>query len=130
MEITGKVFKVMPVESGEGKKGPWKKQQIVLELENGKYTKKVALEIWNELIDNNNFQESDTVSLEYDIESREYQGKWYTGAKAWRVNKVTENPNKPVSQSEYEAKVNEKVVSSNGLTQEPLIGEIDDDLPF
>lgn len=130
MEITGKVFKVTPVESGEGKKGAWKKQQIVLELENGKYTKKVALEIWNELIDNNTFQEGDTVSLEYDIESREYQGKWYTGAKAWRVNKVTENQNKPVSQAEYEAKVNEKVADPNGLTQEPLPGEEESDLPF
>ena len=42
MELSGKVFKAMPVESGEGKNGVWKKQQIIIEIDNGKYPKKVA----------------------------------------------------------------------------------------
>lgn len=43
MTVTGKIFKVGTIETGEGKNGEWQKQQVVLECENGKYTKKVAL---------------------------------------------------------------------------------------
>lgn len=86
MEISGKIFKVMPLESGEGKNGTWKKQLLVIEIENGKYSKKVATTLWNDLTDNT-FQEGAEISIEFDVESREYNGKWYTDVKAWKINK-------------------------------------------
>lgn len=85
MTVTGKIFKVGTIETGEGKNGEWQKQQVVLECENGKYTKKVALSFWNDLT-KYDFKEDKEISVEVDIESREYNGKWYTDVKAWKIN--------------------------------------------
>lgn len=125
MEISGKILKVMPLESGEGKNGTWKKQLLVIEIENGKYSKKVATTLWNDLTDNT-FQEGAEISIEFDVESREYNGKWYTDVKAWKINK---NSSVQVAKQEvkedtssYQANVESASVSS--------ANEIDDDLPF
>ncbi|HNY56058.1 MAG TPA: DUF3127 domain-containing protein [Chitinophagales bacterium] len=88
MELSGKVFKAMPVESGEGKNGVWKKQQIIIEIDNGKYPKKVAVVFWGDLVNSDAFAEGRDISVEFDVESREYNGKWYTDVKAWRINKT------------------------------------------
>ena len=100
MELSGKVFKVMPVESGEGKNGVWKKQQVVLEKEDAKYPKKIAITFFGDLVNSSLFVEGKDLSVEFDVESREYQGKWYTDVKAWRINtkggetKATESSDK------------------------------------
>lgn len=125
MELSGKVFKAMPVESGEGKNGVWKKQQIIIEIDNGKYPKKVAVVFWGDLVSSDAFVEGKDISVEFDIESREYNGKWYTDVKAWRINRTENNSN--VS----------KTVTSSGPAVAPAYTEadvpanqIDDDLPF
>lgn len=127
MEISGKIFKVMPLESGEGKNGTWKKQLLVIEIENGKYSKKVATTLWNDLTDNT-FQEGAEISIEFDVESREYNGKWYTDVKAWKINK---NSSVQVAKQEvkedtssYQANVKSASVSSANED------EIFDDVPF
>lgn len=83
--LNGKIFKVLPLESGEGKNGTWKKQPIVLEIDNGKYQKKVAVTLWGDLA-NGNFEVGKEISVEYDVESREHNEKWYTEVKAWKIN--------------------------------------------
>ena len=85
MELSGKIFKVMPLETGEGKNGVWKKQQIIIETTSDKYPKKVAVQLWGDLTEKG-FQEGAEISVEFDVESREYNGKWYTDAKAWKIN--------------------------------------------
>lgn len=85
MELIGKVFKIGDIQRGEGKNGEWQKQDVVLECENGKYSKKVSLSFWNDLT-KYDFQEGKEISVEFDVESREYNGKWYTDVKAWKIN--------------------------------------------
>jgi hypothetical protein len=87
MEISGKIFKVLPKETGEGKNGTWTKQSIVIETPHERYPKKVCVALWGDLVTNNTFTEGVDISLEFDIESREFNGKWYTDVKAWRINK-------------------------------------------
>jgi hypothetical protein len=65
MELSGKVFKAMPVESGEGKNGVWKKQQIIIEIDNGKYPKKVAVVFWGDLVSSDAFVEGKDISVEF-----------------------------------------------------------------
>lgn len=86
MELSGKVLKILPEQSGQGKKGTWRKQEYILETQ-GQYPKKVALTVWGERIDQFNLQEGDLVNAKIDIESREYNGRWYTDVKAWQVDK-------------------------------------------
>jgi hypothetical protein len=54
----------------------------------GQYPKDVAIELNKvELIEKFASRKLNTeVSVEINIESREYNGKWYTNIKAWRLN--------------------------------------------
>jgi hypothetical protein len=85
--LSGKIFKVLPLESGEGKNGTWKKQNVIMEID-GKYPKKVVVTLWGDLL-NGNFDEGAELSVEYDLESREFNSKWFTDVKAWKINSNT-----------------------------------------
>ncbi|MFN8283106.1 MAG: DUF3127 domain-containing protein [Chitinophagales bacterium] len=128
MELSGKVFKVNPVESGEGKNGTWKKQQVVIEIDNGKYPKKVAMTFWGDLTNSSSFVEGNTISVEFDIESREYNDRWYTDVKAWRINTNNQN-NTSNNNSAYNNNNNQQSAPAPKLEDVPAT-QIDDDLPF
>lgn len=85
MEIEGKLFQIMPLQSGEGRNGIWKKQEFVIETV-GQYPKKVCFSIWGDKADAFTFAKGDQLKINFDVESREYNGRWYTDAKAWRVD--------------------------------------------
>lgn len=86
MEIVGKIIQVLPVQEGIGKNGnPWKVQGYVLETQE-QYPRKVQFEIFGEdRIKNNPCQVDDIVTVSFDIESREFNGRWYTSIRAWKV---------------------------------------------
>lgn len=89
MEIQGKIIHVLPLQSGVGKASgkEWKKQEFVLETLDGQYARKVCFTMWGDLIDRTGLQVGEDVTVQIDIESREYQGRWYTDVKAWRVDR-------------------------------------------
>lgn len=85
MELTGKVISVMPLQTGEGKNGQWKKQEFVVESE-GQFPKKVCFSLWGDKVDGlQNATPGTPIKVSFDVESREYNGKWYTDAKAWKI---------------------------------------------
>ena len=86
MEIVGKVIQVLPMQEGVGRNGnPWKLQGYVLEtLEN--YPRKVHFEVFGEeRIKQNPCAIDQVVTVSFDIESREFNGRWYTSIRAWRI---------------------------------------------
>lgn len=86
LEITGKVSQILPLESGEGKNGTWKKQYFVIEYMDGQYPKKVCIQLWGDKTDIlKSLQPGTDVKVAFNVESREYNGRWYTDVKAWRV---------------------------------------------
>ncbi len=87
MEITGKIVEVLPEESGQSSKGGWRKQQYILETQ-GEYPKKVCFMAWGDKIDDFQIKQNDEVEVSIDIESREFNGRWYTDVKAWKVVKT------------------------------------------
>jgi len=88
MEITGRIIGVLPLQTGQGKNGVWKKQEFILETP-GQYPKKVCLSLWGEKVDEYRVAEGETVTASINLESREYNGRWYTEARAWKLNKQT-----------------------------------------
>ena len=84
MQIDAKVIEVLPLQTGEGKNGPWKKQDVVV-MTKGPYPKKICIGFWNDKIVNSILQTGYDVRIYFDIESRDYNGKWYTEAKGWKV---------------------------------------------
>lgn len=84
MDISGKIIQFLPAQTGNGKNGTWKKQEFVLET-GDTYPKKVCIAVWGDKIDIASFKTGETVNVSFDVESREYNGKWYTDVKAWKV---------------------------------------------
>ena len=86
MDITGKLVLQLEEQGGEGKNGPWKKRNFVLETSADKYPKKVCITAWSDQADQiMKIGIGSTVKVSFDLESREYNGKWYTDAKAWKI---------------------------------------------
>jgi hypothetical protein len=84
MQLTGKIVQLLPLQSGTGKNGVWKKQDFILEVP-GNYPKKVCLSVWGDKIDESKIREGNQLTVDFDIESREYNGRWYTDLKAWKL---------------------------------------------
>lgn len=88
MEIKGRVIQVLDTVTGMGKNGEWKKTGFVIET-SGEYTKKVCLSLFNkDLL----ARVGQTVEVSFEPESREYNGRWYTECKAWKVQVLEDTP--------------------------------------
>lgn len=85
MDIKGKVVSVAPVDSGQGKNGVWHKQSFVIET-GGDYPKKICFTLWGEeKINKYDLVIGLVLTVYFELESREYNGRWYTEAKAWKI---------------------------------------------
>ena len=93
MQLTAKLTQLLPIQTGTGKNGEWKKQDIIVETD-GQYPKKVCISIWGDKINEGQLQIGNFLQIDFDIESREYNNKWYTDIKAWKIevaNTSTQN---------------------------------------
>ncbi len=87
MEIKGKIILALPEQSGVSKSGnSWKKREYVLETMET-YPKKVHFDLFGERADQYPLNVGEVINLSFDIESREYNGRWYTGIRGWKVDK-------------------------------------------
>ncbi|MEM8983844.1 MAG: DUF3127 domain-containing protein [Pseudomonadota bacterium] len=84
MELSGKITTVLPEKNGTSARGPWRKQEYVIEIP-GDYPKQVCFMVWGDKIDQFGITEGQELTVHIDLESREYNGRWYTDVKAWRV---------------------------------------------
>ena len=89
LKVTGRVVDILEEQSGEGRNGPWRKQEFILETE-GDYPSKICLVQWGDDIEKFSVSEGEMLSAHIDIRSREYNGRWYTDVKAWRVEREPE----------------------------------------
>lgn len=86
MEVRGKIILVQPLQTGEGKNGAWKKQDYVVEYDQqSQYPRKMMFNLWGDKIDQFNIQEGQAVKVSFDIDCREYNGRWYNDIRAWKV---------------------------------------------
>jgi hypothetical protein len=120
MEITGKIISILPEVAGTGKNGNWRKREYILETQS-QYPKKVCFAVWGDRIDQFGIKQGDTVNVSVEIESREYNGRWYTEVKGWKINKSGTGASEEYNQER----------GSDFLTPPPPVeGDAVDDLPF
>lgn len=86
LKVTGRVVEVLAEQSGESKNGTWRKRDFVIETQDN-YPKKICMVQWGDEIDNSAVAVGDQITASIDIASREYNGRWYTDIKAWKVEK-------------------------------------------
>ena len=91
------MIQILPQVTGEGKNGPWKKQEFIIET-GDTYPKKVCLAIWGDKIDISKVAPGTTVTLQFDAESREYNGRWYTDLRVYGLKAGAEKPRPAESQ--------------------------------
>ncbi|MCC8113237.1 MAG: DUF3127 domain-containing protein [Bacteroidales bacterium] len=85
MEIIGKIIVALPEMTGTSKAGnPWKKREYVLETQET-YPKKVHFDFFGDRADQYPLQVGQEIKLSFDIESREYMGRWYTSIRGWKA---------------------------------------------
>jgi hypothetical protein len=86
LEIIGKVYQILPQQSGVGKNGAWSKRELIMETFE-QFPRKVCISVWGDKSDNldNQHPIGSIVKVAINVESREYNGKWYTDVRAWKI---------------------------------------------
>lgn len=88
MDITGKIIAVLPTKSGTSARGTqWSSQTAVIETHE-QYPKRVAFDVLGDKITEFNLQVGEEVTVSFDINAREYNGKWWNSVNAWHVTRV------------------------------------------
>ena len=94
MEISGTIKKILPLQSGTSKAGnEWKKRNVVI-TQFGEYGKDVCITAFGgaALESISRFIVGDTVDVKVNVESREFNGKYYTNLTGhWWANKNSHN---------------------------------------
>ena len=90
MEIEGTLIQKLAVQSGKSARGDWAKQDFVIEYQEGNFPTKACFNVWgaDKVKELEQFQIGDKIKLSFNVSSREYNGKWYTDLKAWRISKA------------------------------------------
>ncbi|MCD8072702.1 MAG: DUF3127 domain-containing protein [Alistipes sp.] len=88
MEIEATVVKLLPVVKGTSARGEWTKQEVILE-QPGEFGRKLCVSFWGDkALDAATLKEGETVTVSLNLESREFNGRWYTEARVWKMTKA------------------------------------------
>ena len=86
MEFEGVVYKIMPVTRGTSARGEWQRQDVVFDYnDGGQFSRKICVTFFNKESDVAKLREGETFLVSVNIESREYNGRWYTDIRAWKA---------------------------------------------
>ena len=104
-EISGQIIAVLPTRSGTSAKGTaWSSQTAVITTIE-QYPKKVAFDVMGEKITQFNLRVGEYVTVSYDIDAHEYQGRWFNAVRAWnvvRANQPQQATQQPLQQQAYQ----------------------------
>ena len=137
MEIVGKVIQVLPLQQGTSSRtgNPWTIKTFIIETQEN-YPRKVAIEIFgDQRIADNPAEVDQIVTVSFDLESREFNGRWYTSVRAWKVLQGVQTqvvaPVQPVSPASPAAPMDEAPAAPVTSTFDAVAAQGDDtDLPF
>ena len=87
LELEGRIVRKLGVQTGTSARGAWSKQEFVFEYQEGNFPTQVCMNVWGEdkVRDLDKYQVGDKVKIAFNLSSREYNGRWYTDVRAWRI---------------------------------------------
>jgi hypothetical protein len=133
LEFEGNLIKVLPEVTGQGKNGAWVKQDFVLETED-QYPKKACFTAWGDKsADLKTFSLGEKLRIQFSVESREYNERWYTDLRAIRIDAAggggTSSPTaQPANQGAAQKPAAPRPAPP--VADLPSFSEADQDLPF
>ena len=87
MEMTGVVIAILPERSGTSQRGEWKSQSFVIETQE-QYPKHLCFEVFGaDRIAQFNIKGGETITVQFDIDARQYQDRWFNSIKAWNITR-------------------------------------------
>ena len=97
LEIEGTLAQKLPVQSGSSARGPWAKQEFILEFPDGNFTAKACFTAWGQekVQDLDKYQVGDKVKVSFNLKSREYNGRWYNDLQIWKIAPAGAQPAAP-----------------------------------
>lgn len=131
MDINGKIEQVFDLVTGTSTNGEWKKREFLISTLD-QYPKKVYFSLWGDKVAAiEGLKAGEEVKVYFDAQSREYNGRWYTDLRAWRIDKAGAGSNPSAPQYNSPGVV-ENVQRNNSF--DPMTGNGNDagfdDLPF
>ena len=87
MDITGKIIAILPARSGVSSRtgNQWMTQEYVIEVP-GNFPRKMVFNIFGEeRIKQFNIQAGEEITVQFDIDAREYQGRWFNDIRAYNI---------------------------------------------
>jgi hypothetical protein len=138
LDVTGKIVQLLDLQSGTSARGDWKKQDIILETEE-QYSRKICITLWGDRINDIAGLQvgKDLITVSVTVESREFNGRWYTDVKAWKIQRAGQGVQPQVAPT-----VNSQTTSQFQSDEYANIGKdpfgdppskedkLEDDLPF
>ncbi len=87
MELEGRIARKLNVQTGTSARGAWAKQEFIFEYQEGNFPAQVCMNVWGDekVKDLEKYQVGDKVKVSFNLSSREYNGRWYTDVRAWRI---------------------------------------------
>ena len=123
MELSGKVIAVLEPRGGVSKTGnAWKVQEYVIETHD-QYPRKMCFDVFGEdKINQFNIQIGEELTVHFDIDAREWQGRWFNSIRAWKVDRVQAGSDMPPADAPFPP--------MNAAPVDFSAGDEKDDLPF
>ena len=136
LEIEGTLAQKLPVQSGNSARGPWAKQEFILEFPDGNFTAKACFTAWGQekVQDLGKYQVGDKVKVSFNLKSREYNGRWYNDLQIWKIAPAGAQPAAPAQPAQQARPVAQAPAYPQApaptLEDMPADSEGAEDLPF
>ena len=122
LELEGRIVRKLGVQTGTSARGAWSKQEFIFEYQEGNYPTQVCMNVWGEdkVKELDKYQVNDRVKISFNLSSREFNGRWYTDVRAWRIEPAgaVQAPNQydyTHSAGSYSAPAGADISSADGI---------------
>ena len=94
LELEGRIARKMNVQNGTTARGAWSKQEFIFEYQEGNFPSQVCMHVWGDdkVRELDKYQVGDKVKVSFNLGSREYNGRWYTDVRVWRMEPANGQP--------------------------------------
>lgn len=143
LELEGRIARKFSVQTGNSARGAWSKQEFIFEYQEGNFPSQICMNVWGDdkVRELEKYQVGDKVKISFNLSSREYNGRWYTDVRAWRIEPAGAQPQQsqatahyPQAAAQYPQAASAQYPAQMPSAPAPSIDDLpadgDEDLPF
>lgn len=98
MDLFGKIIEALPARKGTSSKGEWQCNTYVIETQD-RYPRRMAFDVFGaDKVLQYNIQVGEMMTVSFDIDAHEYNGRWFNSIRAFNIARVNASPSSPAPQ--------------------------------